>query len=144
MRKRKLTQKQKLFIKHYTNEKDLETFGNAKQSAIKSYDTSEASAGQIGHNLLKKVEVIQAIEKKALKKEDIQDKLTSVQEKLDSFLQRTDVSPEIASILKENREYLLAHAKLNGDLIDRVQTLNMTVDLNDEEVKNRLSELLNR
>ncbi len=124
--KRKLTNKQKMFVKKYTDVNDKETYLNAKQSAIKSYNTSESSAGQIGHNLLKKVEVIQAIEKRTLKKEDIQDNFTRFTEKIERAI-GDNVIVENVPLLKEFREYNLANAKLNGDLIEKMQVLNVNV-----------------
>ena len=141
--KRKLTNKQKMFVKKYTDANDKETYLNAKQSAIKSYNTSESSAGQIGHNLLKKVEVIQAIEKRTLKKEDIQDNLARFTEKIEQAID--NVTVENVPLLKEFREYNLATAKLNGDLIEKTMNLNVNVDrskdlssLSAEELQNEV------
>lgn len=126
--KRKLTTKQKKFIEHYTNDKNLETFGNAKQSAMKSYDTSEASAGQIGHNLLKNVEVSQAIEKKILKKEELQAKQGNLVEKLEEFVLKNGVTVENTPIIRELGVNIERNAKLNGDLIERIQSINVNID----------------
>jgi len=115
-----------MFVKKYTDPNDKETYLNAKQSAIKSYNTSESSAGQIGHNLLKKVEIIQAIEKRTHKKEDIQDNLARFTEKIEQAIDT--VSVENVPLLKEFREYNLASARLNGDLQERMVNIQVNVD----------------
>ena len=121
MAKDKIPAKRRAFIEHYTNKKNPVTYGNGLQSVLASYPnvTSKNAAGQMANEILNNPKIAKEIEKKILKKEDIQHNLAEV-----SSLLRSSIGEKITEdnipMVREFREYNLAHAKINGDLAERM------------------------
>jgi len=140
--KKKLTMKEKGFVKDITDKDNKETFGNGTQSIINNYNvTDENIASSMAHTKLRKVEIIEAIEKKILKKDELQAKQGNLVERLEDFVNKNGITVENAPIINQLGINIERHAKINGDLIDRIETINVNIDVTDIEVGERLREL---
>lgn len=122
-------------------DKKSETYGNGARSVMKNYNVSNMNvAGAMANNLLRNDNVSKAIERKILRKEDIQENLAKIQSKINAIIEN-DVSVENVPLLKENREYLMSTAKINGDLVERSLNMTVNIDLDSQEINDRLTEL---
>ncbi len=121
--------KEKGFVKDITDKKNKETFGNGTRSIINNYNvTDENIASSMAHTKLRKVEIIEAIEKKILKKEELQAKQTSLVEKIEQAIEKSGYTVENTPLINQLGINIERNAKLNGDLIDRIQSINVHID----------------
>ena len=125
---RKLTQKRKKFVKLFTDENNKETFGNGTQSVLQTYNvSSDKSAGVIASNLLNNVSVIEAVNRKILKKEQLQEMQGSLVEKLNEAVNKSGLTVENVPLINQLGINIERNAKLNGDLVEKMQVLNVNV-----------------
>lgn len=133
-KKRKLTYKEREFVKNFTNPKDQETFLNATQSAKAAYNATLQSAGQIGHVKLKKVEVQEAIKKRISTKDEDQQTITKYVDKLDAIL-TGETTPENAVFIREMRELIKLNGQFRGDFVEKTLNLNVNASISAKESK---------
>lgn len=132
MARKKLTMKEKGFVKSITDSSNKETFQNATQSIMRNYNVSSTDvAKSMGYENLTKPHIIEAIEKRIAKKEDIQHTLTTFTEKLHNAV-KDNVTVENVPLIRELREYGMANAKLSGFIVDKQLNLNVNVDRSKE------------
>lgn len=142
MPRKALTLKQRSFVHNYTDKNNPVTFGNGTQSVLNSYNVSSSEVAKVvASQNLTKTNVSQAIERKTRSKEQIENSLVKISERIEQALEN-DITLENVPLIRESREHNMSIAKLNGLLIDKQMNVNVNIDANDEEVKQRLNELM--
>lgn len=126
--KKKLTDKQKQFVKSYTDPKNKETFLNATQSALSAYNTTPQTARAIGSEVLANPNVQNEIKKRISTKDEDQQTLTRYVEKLDDLLRdETGITPERTAFIREIRELIKLNGQFRGDFVEKTLNLNVNV-----------------
>jgi hypothetical protein len=148
MPRKKLTPKERGFVNSYTDIDSKETFGNGVQSVMKNYNVkNENTAGVIAHELLRNPKVLSVVQGRILKKEELQDKLGSLVEKLERSI-GDEITAENIPIVNQLGINIERNAKLNGDLIEKTLNLNVNVDRSKEltalSVEELQSEIMKR
>ena len=148
MPRKKLTMKEKGFVNSYTDIDSKETFGNGVQSVMKNYNVkNENTAGVMAHELLRNPKVLSVVQGRILKKEELQDKLGSLVEKLERSI-GDEITAENIPIVNQLGINIERNAKLNGDLIEKTLNLNVNVDRSKEltalSVEELQSEIMKR
>lgn len=148
MPRKKLTPKERGFVNSYTDIDSKETFGNGVQSVMKNYNVkNENTAGVMAHELLRNPKVLSVVQGRILKKEELQDKLGSLVEKLERSI-GDEITAENIPIVNQLGINIERNAKLNGDLIEKTLNLNVNVDRSKEltalSVEELQSEIMKR
>jgi len=122
MPRKKLTMKERGFVKSITDVNNKETFGNGTQSALKHYNVkSETVAASIASENLRKPHIIEAVEKRILKKEDLQSIQSNLVEKLNEVVNKDGLTVENVPLINQLGINIERNAKLNGDLQDETR-----------------------
>lgn len=130
MPRKKLTNKERGFVNSYTNTENKRTFGNGVQSVMQNYNVkNENTAGVMAHELLRNPKVSAVIQARILKKEELQSKLGNLVEKLEQSI-GDEITVENIPIVNQLGINIERNAKLNGDLIERQQNIQVNIDRN--------------
>ena len=132
----RLTYKEKQFVKNFTDSKNSETFLNATQSALSSYDANYKSASKIGSEKLGKPYIQDAIAKRISTKEQDMESLTKLTDKIEDLIAKNTFTEENAVFFKalssELRENHKLKGQFRGDFIEKSVNINVNANMQAE------------
>ena len=148
MPRKKLTPKERGFVNSYTDPNDKTTFRNGTQSVLKNYNVKAYNtAGVMANELLNNPKVLSVINQRILNKEQLQEKLGNLVEKLERAT-GNEITVENVPLINQLGINIERNAKLNGDLIEKTLNLNVNVDRSKEltalSVEELQSEIMKR